>query len=337
MPLPHRSIGPFNVSAVILGCMNLNHAYGDSPSEADSVALLNHALDLGCTMLDTASIYGAGRNEELVAKAVGHRRSEFVLSSKCVLYAVGEERRVDGSPGAIREACDGSLARLATDHIDLYHLHRLDPKAPIEDSVGALADLVAAGKIGHIGLSEMSAATIRRAHAVHPIAVVQSEYSPWVRNPEVAVLDVCRELGIGFLAFSPTGRGFLAGAVRDTNYSPGDLRAVMPRFRSPQLEHNLKTYHSFAALAAEAGMAPAQLAIAWTLARAPHIAALPGTRSLTHLEEDLAAANIVLDEDLVAAVDALFVPGAIRGRRYTAEMQSTIDTELLPGEELEPA
>ena len=263
-----------------------------------------------------------------------HRRSEFTLASKCVMDVVDGKRTLDGSPQAVLRTLDGALQRLGTDHIDLYYCHRLDRRVPIEETVGALATAVQAGKIGAIGLSEMGAATIERAHAVHPIAAVQSEYSPMVRNPEVAVLETCKRLGIGFVAFSPVARGMLAGAVRDENYAERDLRRTMPRFMGDRLRHNLATVDRFDALARDAGMTPAQLSLAWVLAQGDHIVPIPGTTSLAHLEEDVAAATASPPADLIAAVDALFVPGAIQGARYSAEAQRSVDTELLPEEEL---
>ncbi len=334
MTLPLRQIGPFSVSAIGLGCMNLSHAYGVPPSAEEGVALLNRALDLGVTFLDTAALYGAGENEKLVAQVM-HRRAEFTLASKCVLDIYDGKRGLDGSPQAITGTLERALTRLGTDHIDLYYLHRLDKRVPIEDSVGALVRAREAGKIGAIGLSEMSAATIRRAHAVHPVAAIQSEYSPMVRNPEVAVLDACRELGIGFVAFSPVVRGMLAGAVHDDAYVRHDIRNHMPRFREPNLSHNLKIAAQFNALAAEMGMTPAQLSLAWVLAKGDDIVAIPGTRSLAHLEEDVAAAHITLHAATIAKVEAIFAPGTIKGARYAAMMQAQIDTELLEGEEVD--
>jgi aryl-alcohol dehydrogenase-like predicted oxidoreductase len=332
--LPARPLGPFSVSAVGLGCMNLSHAYGVPPPEDEAIALLNRALDSGVTLLDTAALYGFGKNERLLAKAVMHRRAEFTLASKCVLDVYDGQRGLDGSPAAIARTLEGSLERLGTDHIDLVYLHRLDRRVPIEESVGALVRAKEAGKIGAIGLSEMAADTIRRAHAVHPVAAVQSEYSPTVRNPEVAVLETCRELGIAFIAFSPLARGLLAGSVRDDAYAPHDLRRTMPRFTGERLRHNLAAVARFEALASRLGLAPATLSLAWVLARAPHVVALPGTRSIAHLEENLAAARVALEPDTVRAIDAIFAPGAIRGARYAAAAQAQIDTELLPGEEL---
>jgi len=328
-----RQIGPFTVSAIGLGCMNLSHAYGVPATEAEGIALINRSLDLGCTFLDTAALYGSGGNERLVGKAVMHRRSEFTLASKCVLGMFDGKRGLDGSPAAIRLTLDESLGRLGTDVIDLYYLHRLDKNVPIEDSVGELSRAVEAGKIRAIGLSEMSAATIRRAHAVHPVAAVQTEYSPWVRNPEIAVLDACRELGIGFVAFSPVARGFLADAVHADDYVEGDVRLNMPRFREPQLSHNLKTAARFNALAAEAGCTPAQLALSWVLSRdEENIVPIPGTRSIQHLEENLAAADRSIGAEILARIDPLFEGDAIRGTRYAPAMQAQIDTETFPGE-----
>lgn len=330
---PTRMIGPFTVSAIGLGCMNLSHAYGEPATEAEGLALLNRALDLGVTLLDTAALYGGGANERLVAQVL-HRRSDFTLASKCVLDLRDGQRILDGSPTAITATLDAALGRLGTDHIDLYYLHRLDPNVPIEESVGALVRAKEAGKIGALGLSEMSAATIRRAHAVHPIAAVQSEYSPAVRNPEVAVLDTCRELGIAFVAFSPVARGLLAGSVRADDYAAGDIRRTMPRFVEPQLSRNLGLVDVYDRIAAEAGITPAQLSLGWLLARAPHIVPIPGTRSIAHLEENVVAASLTISPATLAAVDALFPPNALAGARYAAAAQAQIDTELLPDEPL---
>lgn len=323
-----------SVSAVGLGCMNLSHAYGHPPSEAEGAALLNRALDLGVTLLDTAALYGLGANERLIGKAVMHRRREFTLASKCVLDFRDGARVLDGSAEAIANTLDAALGRLGTDHIDLYYLHRLDKAVPIEESVSALVRAKEAGKIGAIGLSEMSAATVRRAHAVHPIAAVQSEYSPVVRNPEIAVLDTCRELGIGFVAFSPVARGLLAGAVRADDYIDQDIRRAMPRFAEPNLAHNLAAVDAFDALATERGWTPAQLSLAWVLSRDDFVIAIPGTRDPAHLAENVAAAHLQLPEDVVARIDAIFASGVIRGARYSAAMQAQIDTETYPDEQL---
>ncbi|WP_414714273.1 aldo/keto reductase [Sphingomonas sp.] len=333
MTLPTRQIGPFTVSSIGLGCMNLCHAYGIPPSPEDGAKLLNRALDLGVTFLDTAAIYGLGASERLIASAVMHRKDEFTLASKGVMDAIDGKRVLDGSPLAITATLDRALQRLGTDRIDLYYLHRLDRKVPIEESVGALVRAKEAGKIGAIGLSEMGAATIRRAHAVHPIAAVQSEYSPLVRNPEVAVLDTCRALGIGFVAFSPVARGMLARGVRDDGYEPHDIRTTMPRFLGDNLLHNLEVVAKFETLAAGIGCTPAQLALAWVLAKDDNIVPIPGTRSIAHLEENVGAASVSLTHETLAAIEAIFA-GTIRGARYAPFAQATVDTELLPDEEL---
>lgn len=332
MSLPQRTIGALSVSAIGVGCMNLSHAYGTKPSEEDAIALLNRALDLGCTFFDTAALYGEGMNERLLGKAIMHRRGEFTLASKCVMDYRDGKRVLDGRPEAILRTLDEALIRLKTDVIDLYYLHRLDRKVPIEDSVGALADAVRQGKIRTIGLSEMSGPTIRRAHAVHPVAAVQSEYSPCVRNIEIAVIATCRELGIGIVPFSPVTRGLLAGAIHDDHYVDGDIRLSMPRFVEPQLSHNLKAVAQFNALAAEGGCTPAQLVLAWILAKGQDIVPIPGTRSIAHLEENLGALNVALDDGMVARVEALFMPGTIRGNRYAPRVQAQVDTEMFEHE-----
>ena len=336
MSLPTRRIGTATVSAVGLGCMNLSHAYGVPPTPEDAARLLNRALDLGVTLLDTAALYGGGANEELIGRAVMHRRREFTLTSKCVLDMVDGRRVLDGRPEAIARTLDRALQRLGTNHINLYYLHRLDREVPIEDSVGALVRAKEAGKIGQIGLSEMSAETIARAHAVHPIAALQSEYSLTVRNPEVAALAACRARGIALVAFSPLARGLLASAVHDDTYAPRDIRREMPRFREPLLSHNLQAVARFVAMAANLGMTPAQLALAWLLAQGEDIVPIPGTTRIDHLEELVEAPNCSLSAEAVTVCRDLFEGGAIRGARYNAAAQAQIDTELMPCEELEP-
>ncbi|ANI79532.1 MULTISPECIES: aldo/keto reductase [Sphingobium] len=334
-PLPVRQIGPLTVSAIGLGCMNLSHGYLPRPDTAQAERLLLHALESGVTFFDTAAIYGFGRNEELLGRTLMHRRNEFTLASKCVLAEVDGKRGLDGSPQAITRVLDDALRRLQVDHIDLYYMHRLDAKVPIEESMGAMARAVEAGKIRAIGLSEMSAATIKRAHAVHPIAAVQTEYSPWTRNPEIAVLDACKELGIGFVAFSPLGRGLLAGRINDDGVGEGDMRADMPRFLPPHLGHNLALYEKLRAVADEAGCSAAQLCLAWVLSKGEHIVPIPGTTSIAHLDEDLAALSLDLPGDVLAAVDALFPAGVASGARYSRLAQSQTDTETWPGELVE--
>lgn len=330
--LPTRTLGSLTVSAIGLGCMNLSHAYLPRPDPAQAERLLLHALDSGVTLFDTAAVYGMGANEELIGRTLMHRRREFTLSSKCVLAVVDGTRMLDGSPQAIARVLEDSLRRLCVDHIDLYYLHRLDRRVPIEESVGALARAVEAGKIGAIGLSEMSAATLRRAHAVHPIAAMQTEYAPWTRNAELAVLDACAQLGVGFVAFSPLGRGLLAGGVGPHGVAQEDIRAAMPRFKAPHLAANLALAAQLAELAREAGCTAAQLCLGWTMARRPFIVPIPGTTSIAHLDENLRTLALALPDDLFAAVDALFPFEAPAGPRYDQAMQALIDTESWPGE-----
>lgn len=334
--MKQRQLSEFTVSAIGLGCMGLSHAYGEPIDREAAKRVLGAALDLGYTFFDTATIYGNGANEELIGETIAHRRSDYVLASKCGLY-VGQDgrREIDGTPARIKRACEDSLRRLRTDVIDIYYLHRLDRSVPIEESVGALAELVAEGKIRAIGLSEMSAATVRRAHAVHPIAALQSEYSLWTRNPEIATLDMCRELGIAFVAFSPLGRGSLGGTLRPddvTNFAPRDLRRAMPRFAADNYRSNYRLIEACQPLADEAGCSPAQLALAWLLAKGGDIVPIPGTTSLAHLEENMGAADVVLDEALVARLDALINEATVAGERYAAAQQRDIDTETFAPE-----
>lgn len=323
-----RAINGQPVHPIGLGCMSLSWGYSPFPSEADSVRLLHRALDLGYNHLDTARIYGLGHNERLIGETLAGRRKEFFLASKCGIIVNGDDRRIDCSRQAIRAAVEQSLALLRTDHIDLYYLHRPDPAVPIEESVGELARLVEEGKIGGIGLSEMSATTLRRAVAVHPIAAMQTEYSPWTRNPEIAVLEACRELGVTFVAFSPVGRGALAGAIRDPQDLPKeDLRSSMPRFMPENWPHNRSLIDRFETIAREAGVTPAQLSLAWTLARGQHVVAIPGTSRIDHVEENIARADWEIPAHVSEAVDAVLAQGEIVGSRYNASAQSTVTTE----------
>jgi aryl-alcohol dehydrogenase-like predicted oxidoreductase len=332
--LPVRRVGPFTVSALGLGCMSLSHAYLPRPEPEQAERLLLHALDAGVTFFDTAALYGLGRNEELLGRTLMHRRDEFVLASKCVLAAVGGERVLDGSPEAITRVLEDSLRRLRVDHIDLYYLHRLDPRVPIEESVGALVRAVEAGKIGAIGLSEMSAETLRRAHAVHPIAAMQTEYSPWTRNVEIAVLEACAELGAALVAFSPVARGLLAGAVGPEGVAPEDIRAAMPRFQPPHLQRNLALAARVEAVAREAGCTPAQLTLAWVLSRGDHVVPIPGTTSPAHLDENLAALSLEVPGEALARIDAIFAPEAVSGPRYSRGAQAQVETEVWESEPL---
>jgi aryl-alcohol dehydrogenase-like predicted oxidoreductase len=312
--------------------MNLSHAYGTPPSPEQGERVLLAALDAGVTLFDTAALYGFGANETLVGKVLSRHRSRFTLASKGGMAGVqfedGVKRVIDGRPEAIRKNCEDSLKRLQTDVIDLYYLHRWDKKVPIEDSVGAMAELVREGKVRSIGLSEVSAATLRKAHAVHPIAAVQTEYSLWTRNPEIAVLDACRELGAAFVAFSPVARGFLCDAVHDVStLDAKDIRRSMPRFDAANHAANLQLLPGYRALAAEAGCTPAQLALAWLLHKAPHIVPIPGTTSVAHLAEDLAAAEVKLEAGLLARLEAHINQHTVAGNRYSAQSQSEVDTE----------
>ncbi len=326
-----RILGPFEVSAIGLGCMNLSHAYGVPPSPVAAEALLLRALELGVTHFDTAALYGFGANEALVGRVLGPYRSRFTLASKCGMTGVGGKRVIDGRPEVLKRTCEEALARLGTDVIDLYYLHRWDRQVPIEDSVGALAELVREGKIRAIGLSEVSADTLRRAHAVHPIAALQSEYSLWTRNPEIAVLDACRELGVSFVAFSPVGRGFLTGALRTQGdveaFDAKDIRRAMPRFQGEHLAANLKLLDGLTEIAREHRCTPAQLALAWLLEQGEHILPIPGTTSVAHLEENLGAAEVVLPVETLERLDALINAGTVSGPRYNAATQAEIDTE----------
>ncbi len=308
--------------------MSLSWAYGTPPSPEDGAKLLHRALDLGYNHLDTARIYGIGANEELIGEALRDRRSEFFLASKTGIFVEGKARRIDCRPEVITGACDESLRVLQTDHIDLYYLHRRDFTVPIEESIGALGELVADGKIGGIGLSEMSAATIRAAHAVHPISAVQTEYSLATRNPEIAVLETCRELGITFVAFSPVARGMLSNGVQDPADLPDtDLRKSMPRFMGENWPANRTLVDGFMELAEGAGVTPAQLSLAWVLAQGDHVVAIPGTSNIDHLEENIGRSDWRPSADLCVKLSALINRSTVAGPRYAPAAQRTIDTE----------
>lgn len=331
--MPTRQLGPFTVSAIGLGCMNLSHAYGTPPSAEQAERVLLSALDAGVTLFDTAALYGFGQNETLVGRVLKPHRQSITLASKGGMGGVagddGVVRRViDGRPETVRRNCEDSLRRLGTDVIDLYYLHRWDKKVPIEESVGAISRLVEEGKVRAIGLSEVSATTLRKAHAVHPIAAVQTEYSLWTRNPEIAVLAACRELGATFVAFSPVARGFLCDALQDVgSLHEKDIRRGMPRFEPANYAANLKLLPGYKALAQEAGCTPAQLALAWLLHKGEDIIPIPGTTSVEHLREDLAAADVRLSPELIARLEAHINEGTVSGNRYNQQSRSEVDTE----------
>ncbi|MDM7941806.1 MAG: aldo/keto reductase [Hydrogenophaga sp.] len=333
--MQQRQLGPFKVSALGLGCMNICHAYGAPVTPDDAERLLQSALDQGVTHFDTAALYGFGESETLIGKALSKRRSEFTLASKCGMQGVdlaGDGklvRVIDGRPRTLRATCEAALKRLKTDVIDLYYLHRWDKQVPIEDSVGALSDLVRAGKIQTIGLSEVSATTLRRAHAVHPITALQTEYSLWTRNPEIAVLKACRELGVALVAFSPVARGFLCGEIDVGAMDAKDIRRTMPRFAPDNYAANLKLLAPYQAIAREVACTPAQLAIAWLLHQGPDILPIPGTANLAHLRENNGADAVALGADVLARLDALINTGTVRGDRYNEQANREVDTERL--------
>ncbi|MFI9078582.1 aldo/keto reductase [Streptomyces sioyaensis] len=324
--IPTRHLGELAVSAQGLGCMGMSHGYGAS-DDAQSIATINRALDLGVTLLDTSDFYGAGHNEELIGRAVAGRREEAVLATKFgFANRLGEPTAIRGDAAYVREACDASLRRLGVDHIDLYYQHRVDPNVPIEETVGAMAELVAAGKVRHLGLSEASAATIRRAHAVHPIAALQSEWSLWTRDLEHEIAPVCRELGIGLVPFSPLGRGFLTGRYTSVKGLPeSDVRRSQPRFADGNLEQNLAIVEKLDEIAAEKGVSAGQLALAWVQHRGNDVVPIPGTRRQKYLEENLGALAIELTAEELTAIDAAAPVGQIAGTRYDEASMAFVD------------
>lgn len=330
-----RQLGPFKVSVIGLGCMSLSYAYGVPPPPEHGERVLLAALEAGVNFFDTAALYGFGANEELVGRVLKPHRRKIVLASKGGMAGVDAAgdgklvRVIDGRPETIRRNCEDSLRRLQTDVIDLYYLHRYDKKVPIEDSVGEMSRLVERGLVRTLGLSEVSAPILRRAHAVHPLAALQTEYSLWTRNPEIAVLQACRELGIAFVAFSPVARAFLTGKLRDLGtLHAKDIRLGMPRFEPANYAANLKLLPAYEAVAKEAGCTPAQFALAWLLHKGQDIIPIPGTTRLEHLAENLAAASVKLSPATVAKAERLINQQTVVGSRYSAQSQSEVDTEV---------
>lgn len=313
--------GNIEVSAIGLGCMGMSEFYGPS-DDNQSLRTLEHAFEIGVTLYDTADTYGIGHNEELLGRFAQGKRDEIVLATKCgIIRQKGKyERRIDSSPAYIKLACEASLKRLGVDAIDLFYLHRLNPDVAIEESVGALADLIAAGKIKSYGLCEVAKKTLRRAHAVYPVAVLQSEYSLWTRDPEDGILAVCRQQNTAFVAYSPLGRGFLTAKLTDKKeLAEGDFRASNPRFQDENLARNVALLVSVKEIAAAHGCAPGQVALAWLLARGPDIIPIPGTRRIEYLDENVAALGVELNPEDIAVLDAVFSKDAVSGERYTAE------------------
>ncbi|GAB4584870.1 aldo/keto reductase [Nocardia sp. IFM 10818] len=317
-----RKLGELTVSAQGLGCMGMSQAYGVRDNDDESIATIHRALELGVTMLDTANIYGPETNERLVGRAIADRRDQVVLATKFGIVWTGDGgMEARGDAAYVKQSCDESLARLGVDHIDLYYQHRVDPSVPIEETWGAMSELVTAGKVRYLGISEASPETIRRAHAVHPVTALQSEWSLWTRDIEAEVVPTCRELGIGIVPFSPLGRGFLTGAITSTEDLPADdFRRRLPRFADGNLDSNLAIVATLRELAAEKGVTAGQLALAWVQSRGEDVVPIPGTKRRTYLEQNVAAAAITLTPEDLATIEAAAPADAFAGDRYPAEI-----------------
>ncbi|REG85072.1 aldo/keto reductase [Marinomonas pollencensis] len=311
-----------------LGCMNLSHAYGSPLSEEAAIKALQAAFEMGYRHFDTATLYGAGKNEQLVGKALKSQRDEFFLASKCGMEMLDGKRVINGRPETLRRQCENSLKRLQTEHIDLYYLHRMDPDVPIEESVGALGDLVKEGKIGGIGLSEVSASIVKRAHKESALTALQTEYSLWTRNPEIAVLETTQALDISFVAFSPVARGYLCGELTDiSTLEANDIRNSMPRFSAENYPKNMALLQDFLAMAKDLGCTPAQLALAWVRSKGEHIVPIPGTRSISHMQDNLNASSLTLNAQQCSELDEMIHQGNVSGARYNAAAQADVSTE----------